>query len=134
MLRGESPAAWSPGSHREMPSAPPSKGPPLSPARPPAPQAQKALEMCVRSLVPASGAEMSHLCRGGRGGSGLVQTGPTGGPHWFQIPCVVQMFSPGNVIRIVFQRIVLSELNITYVPFTEENYSLGEKTRSRLLV
>lgn len=90
--------------------------------------------MCVHCLVPASKGEMSHLCRRGRHGLGLVQPGPTGGPLYFNICCIVQMFSGRNVTGIVFQHIVLSRLNITYVPFTEENNSSCEKMRSRLLV
>lgn len=90
--------------------------------------------MRVHYLVPASKGEMSHLCSRGRCGLGLVQPGPTGGPQSFKIRCIVQMFSPGTVTSIVFEHIVLSGLNITCIPFTEENYSLCEKMRSRLLV
>lgn len=128
-----SPAAPSTGSHRtDTTNSFFGRAAPL-PARTAAPR-HKGLWSCVRCLVPASEGEMSHLCRRGRRGLGLVQPGPTGGPHRLKIPCIVPMFSPGNVTGIVFQCIVLSELNITYVPFTEENYSLCEKMGSRLLV
>lgn len=105
------------------------------------------LELHRRRQIGATGSDQTSFSEGQEGRillpgalEGYQESGeqlpPCPAPGHQRLGCVStapsSLHGTGMAAVLIFQRVVLSGLSRTYVPFTEQNHCLCEKTHSRL--